>query len=299
MNAPTSILAATDFSTPARHAADRAARLAHASGAGLCLMHVLPGAAMVELRRWLGADQSMEAQLLADAQQQLDADAADLAAHRQVTPRTHLATGTVLQAIDQQAEAVAADLIVVGARGAGFMRRLTVGTTSERLLRRTTRPILVVRQTPHEPYRRVLVAIDFSPWSAPALALARRVAPEAHLVLASVFEVPFVGKLHLAGVDDRVIEHYRADARRDTLAKLQALATQEGLPSSAWQPCVAEGDASLRLLELEREHDCELIVLGKHGQSVAEELLLGSVTRYLLADAQADVLVSARAVGAR
>jgi nucleotide-binding universal stress UspA family protein len=296
MNALTSILAATDFSTPARHAGDRAARLAHASGAHLCLMHVLPGAAIAELRRWLGAGQTTEAQLLADAQQQLDADAADLAAHRHVTPQTHLASGAVLEAIDQQADAVAADLIVVGARGAGFMRRLAVGTTSERLLRKTTRPILVVRQTPHEAYRRMLVAIDFSPWSVPALALARRVAPHAHLVLASVFEVPFEGKLRFAGVDDQVIEQYRRDARRDTLARLQALATQARLPGGAWQPCVAEGDASLRLVELEQEHDCELVVLGKHGMSAVEDLLLGSVTKHLLAEAQGDVLVSARSV---
>ena len=39
-----SILAATDFSAPARHAADRAARLAHETGARLTLLHVLSAA---------------------------------------------------------------------------------------------------------------------------------------------------------------------------------------------------------------------------------------------------------------
>ena len=47
------VLAATDFSAPARHAADRAARLAHETGAALTLMHVVPGDAMRELSsRW-------------------------------------------------------------------------------------------------------------------------------------------------------------------------------------------------------------------------------------------------------
>ena len=45
MNRPLSILAATDFSAVARHAADRAARLAHETGAPLTLVHVLPGGA--------------------------------------------------------------------------------------------------------------------------------------------------------------------------------------------------------------------------------------------------------------
>jgi len=38
--------------------------------------------------------------------------------------------------------------------------------------------------------------------------------------------------------------------------------------------------------------DCDLIVLGKHGESMVEELLLGSVTKQVLAESQGDVLVS-------
>jgi nucleotide-binding universal stress UspA family protein len=34
------------------------------------------------------------------------------------------------------------------------------------------------------------------------------------------------------------------------------------------------------------------VVLGKHGQSAAEELLLGSVTKSVLAEGSSDVLVS-------
>ena len=43
------ILAATDFSAPARHAADRAARLAHQTGAPLTLLHVLAGGPLLVL----------------------------------------------------------------------------------------------------------------------------------------------------------------------------------------------------------------------------------------------------------
>jgi nucleotide-binding universal stress UspA family protein len=34
------------------------------------------------------------------------------------------------------------------------------------------------------------------------------------------------------------------------------------------------------------------VVLGKHGQSATEELLLGSVSKHVLAEGSADVLVS-------
>ncbi len=292
MNALTSILAATDFSAPARHAADRAARVARETGAALTLMHTLAAQPLAELRQWLGAQPQAEQQLLEQAREQLQRLADELAAHRHVTVHTHLATGAVLDEIGRQADALDAGLVVLGARGAGFLRRLVLGTTSERLLRRTTRPLLVVRQTPHEPYRRALVALDFSPWSAQSLALARRVAPHARLVLLAAFQVPFEEKLLFAGVDAATIDRYRQQSRLATTQKLHAAAQAGGLKAGDYDAVVVEGDPSQRIVEQEQELDCDLVVLGKHGQSAAEDLLLGSVTKHVLAEGANDVLVS-------
>ena len=65
------ILAATDFSAAARHAADRAGRLAQESGAALSLLHVLPGNALQELRQWLGVGSAAEQQLQARSEKRL------------------------------------------------------------------------------------------------------------------------------------------------------------------------------------------------------------------------------------
>ncbi|UZD53675.1 universal stress protein [Caldimonas aquatica] len=292
MNRLGPILAATDFSAPARHAAHRAARVAHATGASLTLMHVLPGGALQELRQWLGTGHVVEQQLNDDAQRELRALASELQRHRHVTPRTVHVSGSVLDEINHEAEALDAALLVLGARGAGFLRRLVLGTTSERLLRRTTRPLLVVRQTPHEPYRRVLVALDFSPWSAHAVTLARRVAPHARLLLFNAYQVPFEEKLHFAGVDAATIDRYRKQARANATQRVHALAAASGLKSGDWEPCIVEGDASQRIVEHEQEKDCDLVVLGKHGQSATEDLLLGSVSKHVLAEGSTDVLVS-------
>lgn len=292
MNPTQPILAVTDFSPLARHAAERAARLAHETGAPLTLMHVLSGGALHSLREWLGASHPLAAQLQADAQQQLDHLAADLHAARHVSAHTALASGSVLDEIGQKADELNAALLVLGARGEGFLRRQVLGSTSERLLRRTTRPLLVVRQTPHTAYRRALVALDFSPWSRQALAVARRVAPHAHLVLFNAFQVPFEEKLHFAGVDANTIEHYRQQARTQAVQQVHALAESAGLKASQWEPCIVEGDPSQRMAQQELALDCDLVVLGKHGQSATEDLLLGSVTKHMLAEGSADVLVS-------
>ncbi len=286
------ILAATDFSAPARHAADRAARLAHETGADLTLVHVLSGGALQELRDWLGAAHPMAQQLRDEARRDLQALAAELGTQRQVGVKTFDAAGSVLDEIGLHAERLDAALLVLGARGAGFLRRMVMGSTSERLLRRTTRPVLVVRQTPHEPYRRALVALDFSPWSAGAVPLARRVAPQARLLLFTAYHVPFEEKLRFAGVDAATIDRYRRQACVEATQRLHALALSSGLKPSEWEPCVVEGDPSQRIVEYEQTRDCDLVVLGKHGQSATEDLLLGSVSKHVLAEGSCDVLVS-------
>ncbi len=286
------VLVATDFSAHARHAADRAARVAQEASSPLTLMHVLAGDALAQLRGWLGAAGVAEQLMRDEAQRQLRQLADELRASRHVAVDLHEAAGAVLDEIVREAEALQAGLIVTGARGAGFLRRLVLGTTSERLMNRTTRPLLVVRQTAHEPYRRVLVPVDFSPWSLDALAIARRVAPNAQFVVMSAFEVPFESKLRFAGIEPAMIEHYRERARTDATQRAHALAAQAGLKAGHWQPCIVEGDASLRIVEKEQEFDCDLVVMGKQGRSATVDLLLGSTTKHVLAEGSADVLVS-------
>jgi nucleotide-binding universal stress UspA family protein len=295
MSRPPNIVVATDLSPPSRHAAGRAARLAQETRARLILMHVIDGGMLSALRKWMVGGGEPEQHLLSDAGRDLQNLAADLAAAWQVQVSTRLVTGSVLDEVWRYTQSEAADLLVVGARGAGFMRRLVLGTTSERLMRRATQPVLVVRHRPHEAYRRVLVATDFSSWSVEALAAARRFAPNAHLVLMHAFQVPFEEKLAFAGVDVATIEHYRRGARAEATHHVHALAAEAGLALGRWEPCVVEGDASQRIVEIERELDCDLVAIGKHGQSAAEDLLLGSTTKHVLAEGDTDVLVATAA----
>ncbi len=296
MTSPAPILAATDFSALSRHAVDRAARVALETGAPLSLIHVTPGSALQELRQWLGAGHASEQQLLDDARSQLAALAAGLRERHGVAARTVEAAGPVLDAIDQEARQLAAGLLVLGARGAGFLRRLVLGTTSERIVRRSHCPVLVVRHSAHEPYRRVLVAVDFSAWSAQALAVARQVAPHARPVLLAAYEVPFQDKLFYAGVEAATVDHYRVQARARASQAVHALAAAQQLVPADYDAVIVEGDASLRIVEQEQESDCDLVVLGKHGRSAAEDMLLGSVTQHVLAEGSADVLVSTATV---
>lgn len=285
-----SLLAAVDDSGTARHAAERAALLAAAHAAELHLLQVLPHTLLQDLRQWLG-DSDAHAQLRRVAMTRLDGLARDLGLLAGRAVRAEVREGAVLHSIGEAADAAAADLLVLGARGSGVLSRLALGSTAERMLRRSTRPMLVVRQKPRAAWQRLLVAVDFSAWSAPTLALARRVAPTAHLTLIHVFQVPFEGKLRLAGVDEASIARYREQARLAAEAGIRRLGAELGLGTGDHDVVIVEGDAGRLILDHEEEQDADLIVLGKHGRSAAEELLLGSVTKQVLAHGGSDVLV--------
>ncbi|MBE0473437.1 universal stress protein [Rhodoferax sp.] len=290
-------LAATDLSAPARHAAQRAAMLARQSGGKLALVHVLEKNALLELRHLFAPHaEVLEQRMHAQAGQALADLAAELGrahpgAAEPLRVDYHLHEGTVLSSIAEQAEALGCNLVVVGAHGAGFMHHWLLGATAERLLRKTLQPVLVVKQAPLLAYRKVLVPVDFSQWSLRAIALARSVAPQAALVLLHACEIPFEGKMRFAGIEEETIRQHRLNIRREALARLDELAHDAGLTPAQWQPLVAFANAPDLILEQEEELGADLIVLGKHGSGMTEELLLGSVTKHVLGQARSDVLV--------
>lgn len=287
------ILAATDLSAPARHAAERAALVSKDTDASLDLLHVANFAPLERLRLIMeAAPLEMEKQVLATATQRLQELAAGIAQRYDVTAGTYAVAGFLLQELARQCAGLATDLLVCGAKGESVLRRLLLGTTAQRILNSTKCPVLVVKQAPHESYKRLLVPVDFSPSSVRAIRHARCIAPLADIVLLHAYEVPFEGRMRYAKVDDEIIKHYRVVSRQETSQKLDALCDEAGLPLNSCRQVVLQGDPRLRILEQEQELDCDLIVIGKHGKTLLEELLLGSVTDHILTESQSDVLVS-------
>jgi nucleotide-binding universal stress UspA family protein len=287
------LLAATDLSAPARHAAERAAILARELGARLDLLHVISASPVDRLRRLLAeAPADLEARLLGDARNDIERLGAVLRSGFGVPTQPSVVSGDLITAINAHARAAPADLVVLGARGASFMRHLLLGSTAERLVRKSEKPLLVVKQPPHEPYRRVLVAVDLSSNSLPALAAARAVAPMAELVVLHAYEVPFEDRLRSSGLGEEILDQYRLIAQRQALQGMRSLLAAAGLSPDAAVTLVMQGDPSSLVIEQEQERDCDLIVVGKHGESTLEAILLGSVTRHVLQASQGDVLVS-------
>ncbi|MDP2170623.1 MAG: universal stress protein [Rhodocyclaceae bacterium] len=293
MTSTQTILAATDLSAPARHAVERAFFLATLAGSELHLLHAIELDTLDSLREMLGGDVSaVRTALENDARARLDQLAGDQAIQRGVSARPRIVVGNPLTVIASEADALDANLVVLGARGESFLRHALLGATAARLLRKSARrPVLVVKQAPHEAYRSILIAVDFSPVSLYAIRMARQLAPYADLVLLHAFELPYEGKLTFAGVDPQLIRQYVANEGEVRRKQLHELAATAGLTPMEYSGRVSHGDPAQQIVAMEQEVDADLIVVGKHGAHIAEELLLGSVTKHVLAESQCDVLV--------
>lgn len=286
------ILAATDLSAPSRHAIDRGFRIAAELHASYTVLHAIELDLLDSLLEALGDNSSgVKKRLEEDARQTLDQMLADPARHLGQPARPLIVSGGPLETITAHAQALNADLLILGARGEGFLRHALLGSTASRLLRKIgSCPVLVVKQQPHEAYRRLLIPVDFSAASAEAIRVGQMLAPQAEIVLLHAFELPFEGRLAYAGVDESIIQDQIRLARHDLRQRLYQLAESAGLRSIDYSALVIHGDPSQQIIVQEQEQNCDLIVMGKHGKHLAEALLLGSVTKHILAESQCDVL---------
>lgn len=278
MNIRGPIVAATDFSADAGHAALRAAKLASKHGVPIELLHVVSHSSLAALRQWIRTPADVAERLVDDARRLLEECAGSLG----ITTSPRLAVGNVLEEI--LSSCLRASALVIGAHGLSPLRDAILGTTAERLVGRCPCPILVVRRPAQEDYRNVLVPVDLQAGSESVLASAERIAPGARITALHAYDVPFEGALQRAGVSALEIDGQRARVFQQALDGIRKL-------SETALPIVERADPARLILERERDLGADLIVMGKRRRSAGEELILGSVTRHVLADAQADILV--------
>ena len=137
------IVAATDFSETSGQALDVARDLAASLGAQVHLVHVIPDPARLPWSIDTGiAFMELEQQWRHHAASALTRarDAAGLPPDTTITIRCGDAAQEILGAADDARAA----LIVMGTHGHGPVARLVMGSVADKVLRHTTRPVLIV-----------------------------------------------------------------------------------------------------------------------------------------------------------
>lgn len=286
----THILATTDFSDGSKSALERGFMIANTTEARYSVIHAVDDSAIGSLRRFFEETLAANPKNLDEKfREQLNQIVSDASIACNVRPELQLEHGTPWAVVCNLAEEADVGLIVVGAHGSGLFSQSSPGSTVLRILHQSTKPVLVVKSRPMQAYKKLLVPTDFSPVSAGLIRLARSIAPEAEVILMHAFEEPmFSDVIEYNENDQYFIDHYRERAHEE----LQELAAASGLSSSEFSVLIVRGDAKRQIVAHANHFGCDLIVMGKHGSGVIDELLLGSVANRVLADAKSDVLIA-------
>ncbi len=296
---PTRILLAADGSKDAALAARAASELAERSGSELHLVHAwrgLPGAPAHD-RHGKGASSSLVPELA--SQELLEEQAELLEAAGAPVAGAHLRRGEPAEEIARLSEEIGAGLLVVGSRGLGTIARLVLGSVSEEVVYRASRPTLVLRGG--APPRRVVVGEDSSQQAkraaTAALSIGELFGAEAILVRTSYpqVEVPPSLSDRPARQRERAVVARMLERRRlkETLEERAGeLEETLGLRPSA-RAAVAEDPAAF-LLEVAEEagEEATLAAVGSRGLGAVRSAMLGGVSRKVLRAARGPVLVA-------
>ncbi|MDT9601053.1 universal stress protein [Sphingosinicella rhizophila] len=276
------ILVATDFSTRSDRALRRATLIARRVGASLTVVHVVDAD---RPERLVAADQ-------AAALSALEETAQTLRTGDEIAADPLVQVDDVHSGILNAAEQVGAHLIILGPHRSR-LRDVFIGTTVERVVRRSRFPLLVAIQAPSASYERTLLALDFDEASKSAgrAALAMGIFERTDVVVMHAFDTPAEGMLRRAMDTTGAIDDYVASERGQAVEKLHGLVRALGLPSHDQRVAAINGTPARSILESARSQDAHLIVLGTNQRKGFERLLIGSVTEDVIRDAHRDVLI--------
>jgi nucleotide-binding universal stress UspA family protein len=276
------ILCPVDFSEYSVKAYAYARSLAQHYGATLLLQHVVqPLTSTYPYYAFPDAINEVFWSLESSAEQKLSEM---ISAHRQngLEIQRFVHKGTVTDCILAFAESQGSDLIVMGTHGRHGFDHLTMGSVTEKVLRKARCPVLVVRKPAHDfinpadaedpvQLKKILFCTDFSEYSTRALTYALSLAMEynADLTLLHVLEdVPPTDDLQetVAGVTRR----------------LEDLAPPEAGDWCNVHAAVRIGKPYQQILQIVLENETDLVVIGVRGRNAVDLALFGSTTHRVI-----------------
>jgi nucleotide-binding universal stress UspA family protein len=286
------ILCPTDFSECSRRALHQAIPVARYYQADLTALHVIAPVAGPTYVDYVNPSlldpRSREHALEALAEFVAPARAAAVRAD------TIVREGGPAQEILAAAEALPADLIVMGTHGRTGFSRLMLGSVTEKVLRNARCPVLTASREDRAfsgpaPFKRILCATDFSPAAQSALEHALSLVQQAQGTLIVMHVVEDVPERELQRHAPELPAFWKGEAD-DAWRRVR-----RAIPASARGGCQIEeivrfGKPPEEILRVAEAREAQLIVLGMHGRSALDRMMFGSSAQRVVREAPCPVL---------
>jgi nucleotide-binding universal stress UspA family protein len=209
--------------------------------------------------------------------------------------KSHVAVGRPDAEIVRLAEEIGAEMVVVGSRGLGLLRRAVLGSVSNSVVRHAHGSVLVVRSNgegTHLPGR-VLLALDGSKAADAAARIAVEISAatgsELHIlrVLETEAYRPYPGPEYREGweVNLERAKHHARTYLDEHARKIQGEGVKVGDTN------LALGDADREIVRFAEDMHADLIVVGSRGLGGVRRALIGSVSDSVVRHAHGPVLV--------
>jgi nucleotide-binding universal stress UspA family protein len=283
-----------DGSDISRRAFEFAVSVARSFGGRVRVLEVAEGgplATFPEMRAVSGL--TLEARRhLADDLEQLVAPARETGLAVEVA----VEEGDVVRQILREADAMPADLIVMGTHGRGGFERLVLGSVTEKVLRKAPCPVLTVppgqgaNGVDTSAFKAILCATDFSPAATEALevALALCARAKARVILLHSIDWPF-GDASF-GAPKNSVDELRLSLEINARERLIEAVSTDAAERCRIDPRVTAGKAAHDIVRVADDAKVDLIVLGVRGRTPIDLALVGSTTHYVIRQASCPVL---------
>ncbi|MGM0605131.1 MAG: universal stress protein [Halobacteriota archaeon] len=223
--------------------------------------------------------------------EQIIETALESASNRGVPTVTAVLQGKVPDTIATYAEAHEIDLIAMATQGRIGLEQQFLGSTTERVLRRATVPVLTLRPDDEPirfPYRTVVVPTDGSDCAIGAIDYATDIAATvgATLHVLSVVDVTMLGTDDPDGQQLNVLEETAEQIVEEATTRVEDASIDTVIGAVDFGSSVSQ-----TLHSYVSEHDIDLVVMGTHGRRGLDRYLLGSVAERTVRNASVPVLI--------
>lgn len=262
------LLLASDLSARSDRPTDRAFLLAEQLLAALVILHVVEKDEGLE-----GIKEGVRDAIIAIAGHRGDVE-------------VEIRQGAVQEEVLRLVEERSAALVITGVARLNHIRDYFLGTAVDHLVRHAPVPTLVVKQRALQPYRRLLVATDFSENARQALETALRLFPDAAIIVWHNCHATYEGWLN----QEEMAVELRREAEEDMARFVASLAFDRGAYRHI-ETAIGMGELHRSADQTLREGDFDLLVLGTHGRGGFAHATIGSRAAELLQVVACDTLM--------
>jgi nucleotide-binding universal stress UspA family protein len=184
-------------------------------------------------------------------------------------------------------------MIIMGRRGRTGLKRLAMGSTAARVIGHAPCNVLVVPKAAIVEFKSIVVATDGSPYSITAASEAIGIAKKNNSKLTVIAVVPAElatpTDVDFAATQRELLAEKEMQVAEKNAKAVKEAATREGV---AVQAFVMTGKPADAIIETAKEKNADLIVVGSHGRTGIERLLMGSVAERVIVMSSCAVLVA-------